>query len=53
LHLEATADDVTECVLNLATLESAEPELYTSLCDPRLNPRQATTVANIWRGIAR
>jgi 3-deoxy-7-phosphoheptulonate synthase len=52
LHLEVTPDDVTECVPDVAALDAAEPGTYTSLCDPRLNPRQALTVAGIWRGLA-
>ena len=51
LHLEATPDDVTECVPCLEELAGAPvAATYTSLCDPRLNPRQAVTVAAAWRG---
>lgn len=47
LHLETTPDDVRECIW-----EPGEPALpgsgYTSLCDPRLNPRQAIAVVSAW-----
>lgn len=49
LHLETTPNDVTECVPN----ESANDQVahkYTTLCDPRLNPRQAFLVASAWQG---
>ena len=47
MHLETTPDDVTECV---ADAESADmvAHKYTTLCDPRLNPRQAVEVAAAW-----
>lgn len=45
LHLEATPDDVTECVLETAELGSGS---VTSLCDPRLNTRQAIEVVSAW-----
>lgn len=45
LHLETTPDDVTECVADPAEI-GAGP--YTSLCDPRLNPRQALSVVSAW-----
>ncbi|HEX6471022.1 MAG TPA: 3-deoxy-7-phosphoheptulonate synthase [Streptosporangiaceae bacterium] len=47
LHLEATPDDVTECVANDSEFERAEYK-YTSFCDPRLNPRQAAEVVSLW-----
>ena len=47
LHLEATPDDVTECV-TAATRPGDAQEKYTSLCDPRLNPQQALRVASAW-----
>jgi 3-deoxy-7-phosphoheptulonate synthase len=47
LHLETTPDQVTECVWNEAQLGGVG-ERYTSLCDPRLNPKQAFTVARAW-----
>ncbi|QIJ60605.1 3-deoxy-7-phosphoheptulonate synthase [Streptomyces sp. JB150] len=47
LHLETTPDDVTECVWSPA--QSADvARRYTTLCDPRLNPRQAVAVAGAW-----
>ncbi|MFE9402142.1 3-deoxy-7-phosphoheptulonate synthase [Streptomyces sp. NPDC006530] len=47
LHLEATPDDVTECVVDTAELGSGP---VTSLCDPRLNTRQAIDVVSAWSG---
>ncbi len=47
LHLEATPDDVTECVLDTAELGSGP---FTSLCDPRLNTGQAIEVVSAWSG---
>ncbi|MGW7572065.1 3-deoxy-7-phosphoheptulonate synthase [Streptomyces tendae] len=49
LHLETTPDEVTECVSGRDNLQETGTK-YTSLCDPRLNPRQAITVASAWRG---
>ena len=49
LHLETTPDDVTECVRNDAELDSVALK-STTLCDPRLNPRQAVLVAAAWQG---
>lgn len=49
LHLETTPDEVTECVADSARLHEVGVK-YTSLCDPRLNPRQAVAVAAEWRG---
>jgi 3-deoxy-7-phosphoheptulonate synthase len=49
LHLETTPDDVTECVPNESWIHQVGDK-YTSLCDPRLNPRQAIEVALAWRG---
>lgn len=47
LHLETTPDDVTECAWSQA--QSADVgRRYTTLCDPRLNPRQAVAVAGAW-----
>ena len=40
LHLETTPADVTECVGG-PVAEHLLPERYLTLCDPRLNPRQA------------
>jgi 3-deoxy-7-phosphoheptulonate synthase len=49
LHLETTPDEVTECVAGQDDLQDTATK-YTSLCDPRLNPRQAIAVASAWRG---
>jgi 3-deoxy-7-phosphoheptulonate synthase len=44
LHLETTPDDVSECVA-----AGSEPGARrTSLCDPRLNPRQAASIVSAW-----
>lgn len=48
LHLEATPDDVVECVANESMIKHVGAR-YASFCDPRLNPRQAITVASAWR----
>ncbi|WP_406004784.1 3-deoxy-7-phosphoheptulonate synthase [Streptomyces sp. NBC_00637] len=47
LHLETTPDDVTECADTEADLARVG-ERYTSLCDPRLTPRQAMSVISSW-----
>jgi 3-deoxy-7-phosphoheptulonate synthase len=47
LHLETTPDRVTECTWTDTELDGVG-ERYTSLCDPRLNPQQAITVAGAW-----
>ncbi|GHD19668.1 phospho-2-dehydro-3-deoxyheptonate aldolase [Streptomyces violarus] len=47
MHLESTPDPVTECVAHPGELGRVG-EKYTSLCDPRLNPQQAFTVAAAW-----
>ncbi|UPT22065.1 3-deoxy-7-phosphoheptulonate synthase [Thermobifida alba] len=47
LHLEATPQDVTECVPDRFHVDRV-PAKYTSLCDPRLNPDQAVAVAAAW-----
>jgi 3-deoxy-7-phosphoheptulonate synthase len=50
LHLETTPDDVSECVWSQA--QSADvARRYTTLCDPRLNPRQAVAVAGAWSAL--
>ena len=49
LHLETTPDEVTECVRNESCLSEVGNK-YTSFCDPRLNPSQATSVVTAWRG---
>jgi 3-deoxy-7-phosphoheptulonate synthase len=47
LHLEATPDPVAECVSDESELgRPAGP--YTTLCDPRLNSRQALDVVASW-----
>ncbi|GAB3557862.1 phenazine biosynthesis protein PhzC [Actinopolyspora lacussalsi] len=49
LHLETTPDAaVTECVSD-ATGIAEVGRRYTSLCDPRLTPRQAVEIASVWR----
>ncbi|MFE9449940.1 3-deoxy-7-phosphoheptulonate synthase [Streptomyces sp. NPDC006739] len=47
LHLETTPDPVTECAWGAEDVDRVA-ERYTSLCDPRLNPTQAFTVAGAW-----
>lgn len=50
LHLETTPDDVLECLPGGPAAAGGEPTgAYTSLCDPRLNPAQATAVVAAWR----
>lgn len=44
IHLELTAEDVTECVDDPGD-ESALERSYQALCDPRLNARQALDLA--------
>jgi 3-deoxy-7-phosphoheptulonate synthase len=48
LHLETTPDEVTECVLNESSFDHVGKK-YTTLCDPRLDPRQADCVITAWR----
>ncbi len=48
LHLETTPDEVSECVSLDCPVERIHED-YTSLCDPRLNPRQAAEVVSAWR----
>jgi 3-deoxy-7-phosphoheptulonate synthase len=46
VHLEFTADDVTECVGGSGgLLEDQLDARYTTLCDPRLNARQSLDLA--------
>ena len=46
VHLEFTGEDVTECLGGSEEiLEEHLPERYETLCDPRLNGRQALDVA--------
>jgi 3-deoxy-7-phosphoheptulonate synthase len=47
LHLEMTPDDTTECVPDETELARVS-DRYASLCDPRLNPRQAVSVIEAW-----
>ncbi|TPQ22925.1 3-deoxy-7-phosphoheptulonate synthase [Streptomyces sporangiiformans] len=47
LHLEATPQDVTECVADAPTPHCLE-DRYSSLCDPRLNARQAAQLLSAW-----
>jgi 3-deoxy-7-phosphoheptulonate synthase len=49
LHLETTPDDVTECVGADVPDAAALAVRYTTLCDPRLNPRQAFEVIDRFR----
>ncbi len=50
LHLEATPDPVAECVTDPQSIADAgRAGAYTTLCDPRLNARQALEVAAHWR----
>jgi 3-deoxy-7-phosphoheptulonate synthase len=44
LHLETTPNEVLECMPD----EERTGGAYTTLCDPRLNPRQAARVASAW-----
>ncbi|AJT62375.1 putative phospho-2-dehydro-3-deoxyheptonate aldolase [Streptomyces lydicus] len=48
LHLEATPDEVTECVIDRTEADRVG-DAYTSLCDPRLNPAQAVSVVSAWQ----
>ncbi|GAA1880982.1 3-deoxy-7-phosphoheptulonate synthase [Asanoa iriomotensis] len=48
LHIEVAAEDVTECVGGPVEDEDDLQRFYTSLCDPRLNPRQAATLIEAW-----
>ncbi|MFJ7147623.1 3-deoxy-7-phosphoheptulonate synthase [Streptomyces sp. NPDC100445] len=46
LHLEATGDDVTECVGGARRLAETDlPTRYRTACDPRLNAEQAMELA--------
>jgi len=47
LHLEATPDDVTECVTDESCFAQVA-ERYTSVCDPRLTRWQAVSVISAW-----
>jgi 3-deoxy-7-phosphoheptulonate synthase len=47
LHLEVAVSAVTECVGG-AVREEMLPQRYTTLCDPRLNPEQASELLQAW-----
>lgn len=47
LHLEVAVSAVTECVGG-AVREEMLPQRYTTLCDPRLNPKQASELLQAW-----
>jgi 3-deoxy-7-phosphoheptulonate synthase len=47
LHLEATPDDVTECVTDTSGFPRVG-ERYTTFCDPRLTLWQAVSVISAW-----
>ncbi|MFJ6721747.1 3-deoxy-7-phosphoheptulonate synthase [Streptomyces sp. NPDC091259] len=48
IHLETTPDAVTECA-DVPNDTDRIGEKYTTLCDPRLNPRQAVAVVSAWQ----
>lgn len=48
LHLETTPDEVSECVSAEYPVEGIDTG-YQSLCDPRLNSRQAVDIVSAWR----
>ncbi|MFD5105071.1 3-deoxy-7-phosphoheptulonate synthase [Streptomyces cinereoruber] len=48
IHLETTPDPVTECA-DTPHDTGRVGDKYTTLCDPRLNPRQARAVVAAWR----
>ncbi|MGS2589366.1 3-deoxy-7-phosphoheptulonate synthase [Streptomyces hebeiensis] len=48
IHLETTPDPVTECADTADDIDRIGDK-YTTLCDPRLNPRQAVSVVSAWR----
>ncbi|MCX5339645.1 3-deoxy-7-phosphoheptulonate synthase [Streptomyces atratus] len=48
IHLETTPDAVTECA-DVPNGTDRIGEKYTTLCDPRLNPRQAVSVVSAWQ----
>ncbi len=55
LHVELTGDDVTECLGGASnTVDDQLPDRYLTMCDPRLNARQALdlafSVAELLRG---
>ncbi|RJQ70776.1 phospho-2-dehydro-3-deoxyheptonate aldolase [Pseudonocardiaceae bacterium YIM PH 21723] len=48
IHLETTPAAVTECVDDEYGVDRLGDD-YTTFCDPRLNPRQAVSVALAWQ----
>ncbi|BCB91786.1 3-deoxy-7-phosphoheptulonate synthase [Phytohabitans suffuscus] len=48
LHIEVAAEDVTECLGGPVENEEELQRHYTSLCDPRLNPKQAVELFEAW-----
>jgi 3-deoxy-7-phosphoheptulonate synthase len=48
IHLETTPDMVTECADDHTAI-GGTADKYTSLCDPRLNPKQVIAVMSAWR----
>ncbi|MGW2329606.1 3-deoxy-7-phosphoheptulonate synthase [Streptomyces sp. NPDC001700] len=48
LHLEVAATDVTECLGGKVDGVERLAERYTTLCDPRLNPDQASELLRTW-----
>ncbi len=50
LHLEVSADPVTECVGGSVATENDVPNCYRSSCDPRLNDAQALALIDAWCG---
>jgi 3-deoxy-7-phosphoheptulonate synthase len=49
LHLEVTPEPVAECRWHENDSLDASERTYTTLCDPRLNTRQAVEVALAWQ----
>lgn len=47
LHLEVAVSEVTECIGG-GVREEMLPQRYTTLCDPRLNPKQAAELLQAW-----
>lgn len=53
LHIEVATGDVTECIGGPVRDEEDLLRHYSSLCDPRLNPDQATELIEAWaKGVA-
>ncbi|MBO1416844.1 3-deoxy-7-phosphoheptulonate synthase [Streptomyces sp. FH025] len=49
LHLEATADQVAECLWRPSDPGPRHGTAYTTLCDPRLNRGQALAAVRAWK----